>query len=117
LVTRKPVLLLIAAVLLLANPLDCFSQLAGEQPSSCCAARQCHPAKSSLGCCKVKLFEYSQYFQAGEKSPLPSLDLSSTPVETIQPLMPALSFTRMLADVHVHAPPGLPSNVLLPLLI
>ena len=114
---RKPILLLASAVLLLANPLDCFSQLAGEQLSSCCAARHCNPAKSSLGCCKVKLFGYSQYFQAGKKSPAPFPDLSSTPVEPIQTLAQAVNLARTPVDLNVHAPPGVPGNVILPLLI
>lgn len=68
-------------------------------------------------CCKVKLFEYSQYFQAGKKSPLPSPDFSSMAVEPVQILASATGFGRALPDLNVHAPPGASGNVLLPLLI
>ena len=36
-----------AALLLLLNPLDCFSQLAVQQLHSCCASRHCNPAKQT----------------------------------------------------------------------
>ncbi|MBZ5591028.1 MAG: hypothetical protein LAP39_02250 [Acidobacteriia bacterium] len=113
----KPILFPLAAVLLLANPLDCFSQLAGEQPSPCCASRHCNPAGQSRACCQTKLFENGQYYQEAKKSPVPAPDLSSTPVEAILQFQPATTFSFSLVDLNVHAPPGEPSTINLPLLI
>ena len=107
----------LSAILLLANPLDCYSQLANEQPSSCCASRHCNPAGQSRACCKVQLFQHGQYFQAAKKAPLPAPDLSSAPVSLLTHFESLESFSLSLTDQNVHAPPGAPSNVNLPLLI
>jgi hypothetical protein len=113
----KPILFLLAAVLVLANPLDCFSQLVSEQPSSCCASRHCNPAGQSRTCCQVQLFQYGQYFQTAKKSPLPAPDLSVAPVSLLTHFESLESFLLSRTGQNVHAPPGEPSNVNLPLLI
>jgi hypothetical protein len=113
----KPILLGLAAALLLANPLDCYSQLATEQPSSCCASRHCNPAGASRSCCKVKLFENAQYYQAGKKSSVPALDFSAMPVEPAPQLESLAAFSRSVVDLIVHPPPGDLRNTSLPLLI
>lgn len=107
----------LSAVLVLANPLDCFSQLASEQPSSCCASRHCNPAGQSRACCQVQLFQSGQYFQTVKKSPLPAPHLSLVPVSLLSHFEPLENFSRALNDQDVHAPPGESRNVSLPLLI
>ena len=113
----KPILFTLAAVLLLANPLDCFSQLASERPSSCCASRHCNPAGQSRICCQVELFQYSQYFQAARKIPMPAPDFSAVPVDFTPQVDWAASVAWVLVDFDVHAPPGEPGSHNLPLLI
>ena len=110
-------LFLMAAVLVLANPLDCFSQLATEQPSSCCASRHCNPAGQSRACCQVQLFQSGQYFETAKKSPLPSPDLSVATVTLLPHFETLQNFSRALVDQDVHAPPGETHSVNLPLLI
>ena len=113
----KSILFALAAVLLLVNPLDCFSQLASERPSSCCASRHCNPAGQSRACCQVELFQYSQYFQVAKKAPIPSPDFSAVPVDFTPPFEWAASSSWALVDFDVHAPPGEPGSHNLPLLI
>jgi len=110
----KPLLLALAAVLLLLNPLDCFSQLADQQLNSCCASRHCNPAKQTRECCKVKLFENSQVFQSAKKCSVPAPDLAALPVEPVQQ---ASLTSAVPADFEIHSPPGDCSSINLPLLI
>jgi len=110
-------LFVVSAVLLLANPLDCFSQLADEQPSSCCASRHCNPAGQNRACCKVQLFQSGQYLQAVKKAPLPAPSLSLGPVSLLPRFEPLENFSRAVNDQDVHAPPGESRNINLPLLI
>jgi hypothetical protein len=63
------------------------------------------------------LFQYGQYFQTAKKSPLTAPDLSIAPVSLLQHFESLENFSRSLADQNVHAPPGEPRNVSLPLLI
>lgn len=116
---RNSILCALAAVLLLlASPLDCFSQLANELLSPCCASRHCNPAGQSRACCQVKLFQTSQYFQAAKKSPLPALDFSAAPAEPVAQFRLLADFSNSLAGCTAHAPPGGPCcNTNLPLLI
>jgi len=116
-VRLKPILLPLAAVLLLANPLDCFSQLAGEQPSSCCASRHCKPVNQSRTCCKVTLFQYAQYFETAPKAPLPAPDVTAAPVAPVQHFDLTVTVALLEPDVNEHAPPGAYSHSSLPLLI
>ena len=113
----KPMLFVVSAVLLLANPLDCFSQLVNEQPSSCCASRHCNPAGQSRACCKVQLFQSGQYFETAKKSPLPARDVTVAAVTLLANFNPLENFWRAVTDQDVHPPPGETHNVNLPLLI
>jgi len=113
----KPLLLALAAVLLLLNPLDCFSQLADQQLHSCCASRHCNPAKQTRDCCKVKLFQNPQVFQSAKKCSVPAPDVAALPVEPIQPASLMLDVSAVPADFEIHSPPGDCSSINLPLLI
>ena len=113
----KPILFALAAVLILVNPLDCFSQLANERPASCCASRHCNPAAQNRACCQVELFQYSQYFQAAKKAPMPAPDFSAVPVNFTPQFESAANISWALVDFDVHAPPGEPASHNLPLLI
>jgi len=113
----KPLLLALAAVLLLLNPLDCFSQLADQQLQSCCASRHCNPAKQTRDCCKVKLFQNPQVFQSAKKCSVPAPDLAALPVQPIQPACLMLDVSAIPADFEIHSPPGDCSSINLPLLI
>jgi hypothetical protein len=63
------------------------------------------------------LFQYGQYFQTAKKSPLPAPDLSVAPVSLLDHFESFENFSRSLTDQDVHAPPGEPRSVNLPLLI
>jgi hypothetical protein len=63
------------------------------------------------------LFQSGQYFETAKKSPLPSPDLSVAPVSLLTHFGSFESFSVSLTYQNVHAPPGEPRNVNLPLLI
>ena len=113
----KPLLLALAAVLLLLNPLDCFSQLADQQLHSCCASRHCNPAKQTRECCKAKLFENPQVFQSAKKCSVPAPDLAALPIEPVHAASLTPEIPAVPLDFEIHSPPGDCSSINLPLLI
>lgn len=113
----KPLLLALAAVLLLLNPLDCFSQLADQQLHSCCASRHCNPTQQTRACCKVKLFENPQVFQGAKKCSVPAPDLAAVPVEPVHAANLTPDVSAVLLDFDIHSPPGDRSAIHRPLLI